>query len=112
MGRKRLVLAPARWQRLTRSHRHVESYPRPGPDQLDPSPWPAWTDADRWELGPEADPVSPYTAEEAEWWDEQTRDDDPIGDEADADDPAYHGYLDRLAEEREAEDRLCRGLLC
>ncbi len=80
------------------------------PINSDPSTWPAWTDDDRWELGPEADPVAPYTGEDAEWWDEQTRDDEPTGDEAD--DPAYHAYLDRLAEVREAEDRLCRGLVC
>jgi hypothetical protein len=75
--------------------------PIPAPVNSDASTWPAWTDLDRWELGPDGDPIAPYTAEDAEWWVDQTRDDDTAAD-ADLDDPGG---------EREAEDRLCRGLL-
>jgi hypothetical protein len=84
----------------------------PAPVNSTAADWPAWTDDDRWNLGPDAEPVAPYTPEDADWWAEQTRDDDgDAGEDTDAEDPAYHAHLDRLAEEREAEDRLCRGLL-
>jgi hypothetical protein len=87
--------------------------PNPTPVNSDPAAWPAWTDADRWELGTEGEPVAPYTTDDADWWAEQTRDDHPApgADGADDDSPEYHAHLDRLADEREAEDLLCRGLL-
>ena len=57
---------------LPRVNASVESEPEP--EASDPATWPAWTDADRWELGPDPDDERfDYTAEDEAWWTEQTR---------------------------------------
>ena len=84
----------------------------------DASTWPAWTDADRWELGPDGIPIAPFTTEDAEWWAEHSRDDEP----STLDDPGWgpteadwlpdDERFDRQAAESEAESRLTAGYSC
>jgi hypothetical protein len=61
------------------------------------SQWPEWTDADRWELGP--DPA------DARWAAEN------LNDDYDHDGPVPDEVLDQLASVAAAQDRLERGLL-
>jgi hypothetical protein len=64
-----------------------------------PSPadqWPAWTDEDTWEQGP--DP------EDARWWAEQNE-------SWDTDDDRPDSHWDERADESAAQDRMERGTL-
>ncbi len=64
--------------------------------------WPAWTDGDRWELGPdEAGDFEPPAPDEEQWWAEQNE----TWDDIDAPEPDWDG----LAEIAEADDRVCTG---
>jgi hypothetical protein len=68
-----------------------------GPDKRRPADdWPRWTDADRYELGP--DP------EDARWASENLN-----GDDCHADEPTPDHVLDQWAGESEALDRHERG---
>lgn len=45
----------------------------PAPVNASPADWPAWTDEDRWGIGPDPD--------DAAWWDVETRESGPDYDE-------------------------------